>query len=184
MTDPGVWEIDIDLGLYLSTLADEITGIRTDLHEEREIERARVPTFFRLQNSGIIPTPTAPLGMNFGGPSAGYEWIIRGIIVGGLTWGTTAAGTAEVYITGLGSMAGTSSSSVGSVAAVRAISDLVDQSSTLPNKAFYGRDEMIVKENESISVVIVGGTAGQQYSSALRGQEVRTPAWKISALGI
>jgi hypothetical protein len=50
---------------------------------------------------------------------------------------------------------------------------MADQSASLPNKAFYGSEELVVQANESISVVIVGGTAGQQYVANCGIQVVR-----------
>lgn len=165
-------DIDVDLTASLGRLADKLDRDYDDRRREREIQRARVPTFVRLQNSGIIPTPTVPFGLAFGGPDAGFEWVVRRIVVGGLKWSTTAAGSAEVYVTGLGTTTGSASS--GGIAALTPLSDLVDQSASLPNKAFYGRDELVVKENESLVVVINTGTAAQQYVASVFAMVRRT----------
>lgn len=183
---------DFDTGASLEIkahLGHIAARLDADAEERRriiEIERARVPAFFRIQNNGIIPTPTAAMAINLGGPETGFEWVVRGLAVGGLTWSTTAAGTAEVYITGIGSLGGTSASasSPGSYASVRALSDIVDQASTLPAVKFYGRDQFVVKEGESLVVVILTGTAGQQYVANARAQLVRTAGWRSSSLGI
>lgn len=175
MTMPGL-EISGDLSVQLGRVASRLEDDAAERRQEREKARARVPAVVRIQNSGIIPTPTAPFGINIGGPDAGFEWVVRRIVVGGLTWTTTAAGTAEVYVTGLGAQWGTSGGGSGTVAGVRALADLVDQAASLPNKGYYGRDELVVKENESLVVVIQGGTAAQQYVATAGIQIVRTPA--------
>lgn len=170
--------IDIDahasLDLQLGRVADSLDRDAEERRRDREIQRARVPSLVRIQNSVVIPTPTVATGINMGGPDAGFEWVVRGLVVGGLTWSTTAAGTAEVYVTALGAQWGTSGSGAGTAAGVRALTDLVDQAATLPSKGFYGREQLVVKENESLVVVILTGTAGQQYAAALRAQVVRT----------
>lgn len=168
--------VEGDLSIQLGRVADRLDKDATERIKTREIARARVPSVVRIQNSGIIPTPTAAFGINMGGPDSGFEWVVRRIVVGGLTWSTTAAGTAEVYVTGLGAQWGTSAGGSGTAAGVRSLADLVDQASTLPNKAFYGRDELVVKENESLVIVILSGTAAQQYVASIGVQVVRTSA--------
>lgn len=170
MTIDAHGSLDIQIGRVAQQLEKDAVDRRCD----RETQRARVPSIVRLQNSGVIPSPTVPFGIAFGGPDAGFEWVIRRIVVGGLTWTTTAAGTAEVYVTGLGTQSGTTSA--GGIAAVRSLSDLVDQAASLPNKAFYGREELVIKENESLVVVINGGTAAQEYVASVGMQVVRTAA--------
>lgn len=172
--------LDVDahasLDLQLGRVADRLDCDAAERMRDREIARSRVASIVRIQNSVVIPTPTVASGINMGGPDAGFEWVVRGLVVGGLTWSTTAAGTAEVYVTALGAQWGTSGSGAGTVASVRSLSDLVDQAASLPSKGFYGREQLVIKENESLVVVILTGTAGQQYSAAMRVQVVRTVA--------
>ena len=168
--------VDADLSLSIGQLTKRLDSDADERRKDREIARARVPSIIRIQGSGVIPTPTAAFGINLGGPDPGFDWVVRRIVVGGLTWSTTAAGTAEVYVTGLGAQWGTSAGGSGTVAGVRSLADLVDQSASLPNKAFYGREQLVVKESESLVVVILNGTAAQQYSAAAAIQVVRTSA--------
>lgn len=164
------------LEISLGRLSDRLDKDAEERRRDRETARARAASIVRLQNSVTIPTPTTPSGINFGGPDAGFEWVVRRIIVGGLKWATTAAGTAEVYVTALGAQWGTTGSGAGTAAGLQSLADLVDQSASLPNKAFYGREELVVKENESLVVVINGGTAAQQYVATCGLQVVRTVA--------
>jgi hypothetical protein len=169
-------DFSVDLSASIGQLASEVRGLRADQERmrRREIKRARVPQTVRLQGSGICPTPTAPFGINFGGPDTGFFWIVRRIIVGGLTWTTSAAGTGEVYVTGLAGLPGVASSGAGTAAGIRALADLIDQAGTLPNKAFYGNSQVPVLANESLVVVVNGGTAGQQYVASTSIQLIRT----------
>lgn len=169
--------IDLEAGLSLNIgrlaeSADKLDRVARAMRA-REIERAREPFTVRLLTSGVCPTPTVPFGLQFGGPDPGFYWNVRRIVVGGLTWTTTANGTAEVYITGLAAAPGAAASGAGSVAAVRSLSDLVDQAATLPSKGFYGNGEMVVEANESLVIVVNTGTAGQQYTAAASVQVVR-----------
>lgn len=167
---------DLDINLQLGRVADRLDKDAEERRRDRETARARVPSIVRIQNSGVIPTPTAPFGLNMGGPDAGFEWVVRGLVIGGLTWSTTAAGSAEVYVSGLGAQWGTAAGGAGTAAGVRSLSDLVDQAASLPSKGFYGREQLVIKESESLIVVINGGTAAQQYVAAMRCQVVRTAA--------
>lgn len=156
-----------DLSASLGRLNARLDQDASERLENREIARARVPVITTFKSSAVCPTPTAPFVLGMGGPDTGFIFVVRRIIVGGLTWSTTAAGTAEVYITG-------SAYPSGSTGIVRNLTDMCDQSTALPNKAFYGRDEVVVKEGEWLSVVINGGTAAQQYTANCGVQVVRT----------
>lgn len=162
MTMPGL-DLSADISATLGRMDAKLDRDEARAIRRREIARARVPQFVRIQGSGICPTPTAPFGINLGGPDPGFYWVVRRIVVGGLAWSTTAAGTAEVYVTGLAGAQGVASSGTGSVAGVRALADLVDQASALPNKALYGNGQIQVLANESLVVVVATGTQAQQY---------------------
>jgi len=169
-------DFSVDLSASIGQLASEVRGLRADQERmrRREIKRARVPQTVRLQGSGICPTPTAPFGINFGGPDSGFFWIVRRIVVGGLTWATSASGSAEFYVTGLAGLPGVASSGIGTAAGVRALSDLIDQVGSMPAAKFYGNSQVPVLANESLVVVVAGGTAGQQYVASTNIQLIRT----------
>lgn len=167
-------DISAALGRIDSKLDRDEEQHQRRLLRAREIKRARIPAPVRLQGSGVCPTPTASFGIGFGGPDPGFFWTVRRVVVGGFQWGTTAAGSAELYVTGLAGLAGVIHSGTGSVASVRALNDLVDQAATLPSKGFYSNEQIIVQANESLVIVIVGGTAGQQYSASAQVNVVRS----------
>ena len=174
---PGV-ELDLDVGPL-----EIMAGIRTELtklnrHNEawhrREIARSRVPIIVRQFTSATIPTPTARTGISFGGPDPGFYWLLRRLIIGGVTWKTTAAGTAEIYVTALG--AGQGQAATGPIVNGLALNDMVDQAPALPAKAFYSNEQVPIQEQENLVVVIDSGTAGQVYSVTGQFQVFRTVA--------
>ena len=122
-------------------------------HARQEWERSRVPSYVKQVSNAIIPSSGANTGIGLTGPRAGYFMILRRLIVGGLTWETTAAGTSDVYVTAL---------STGAISALT-LSDMVDNSAFLPNKAYYSNQQVVILAGEHLEIVIVGGTVGQQY---------------------
>lgn len=159
-------EIDIDLGPIeiMAGLKAELSTMNKQNKEawrQRELARTRVPMSVRQFASAAIPSPTVRTGISFGGPDPGFYWLLRRLIVGGVTWKTTAAGTAEVYVTALA--AGQGQAAVGPIINGLALSDMVDQAATLPAKAFYSNQQVIIQEQENLVVVIDTGTANQQY---------------------
>lgn len=168
--------IDVDLGPIevMASIGTEVRKMNDNFKKWRQAEmrRSQLPSDDRINTSVTIPTPTARTGISLGGPSAGYYWLLRRLIVGGTTFKTTAAGTAEVYVTGLGSDTG--SAITGPIITALALTDLVDQATTLPNKAFYSNRQVIVQANENLMVVIDSGTAGQLYIASAQFEVHRT----------
>ena len=155
-----------DLSVQLGHIAKGIDKMNNSARRDREIARARLPFSARFVASGTCPTPTAPFALNFGGPDAGFYWVVRRITAGGLTWSTTAAGSTEFYVHGYAGAPGSLTSGGNSIAGVRALSDIVDQATAMPVSRFYSSEQLIVQPNESLSVVVLTGTAGQQYVAA------------------
>lgn len=120
------------------------------------------PVNFRAQGSAIANSDgVAMIQLSPGGPDQGHIWIVHSIVVGGDTWGTSAAGTAELYVSAMDLR------TLGS--ASPPLTDLVDQATALPLPALYGNQQVTARASERIYMRIVGGTSGQQYSCATRG---------------
>jgi hypothetical protein len=175
---PGL-ELDLDLGPI-----EIMAGVKAELsemnrhnaaeaeHRRRETARARVPIDARLITVGT-GSDAADLLLSVGGPDPGFYWLLRRLVIGGLLWDTTAAGDAEVYITGLSFPMG----SAGLLpAGTLGLSDLVDHAATLPNIAYYSTHHMIVQANENLVALIGGATNAQQYVMAAQFQVFRTIA--------
>lgn len=153
-----------DIGLKLGHLNDTISKDTA----ERRRARENTPIPYKMSNVVAIPTPTAPTAISLGGPEKGFFWELRTLTIGGLTFGTTAAGTAEVYAT---------SQTEQAIAQNRNLSDLVDQATALPIVGGYSSGQIILQESERLRVVIVGGTAAQQYTAVAFWRQYRTTAY-------
>jgi hypothetical protein len=163
MSDTG---LGIDFSFALSAQLGELhNAIRQDRLDRIRAAKENTPKPFRQQNAAFIPTPTAPTGIGLGGPSNGYMYELRSITIGGLTFTTAAPGTAEVYSSAQGS---------GLVATTRDLTEIVDQATALPIVGGYSTGQVILQFPEKLSVVIVGGTAGQQYTAVAFWREYRT----------
>lgn len=171
----GPLEVVASLGVELGRLNDRYDRDRLEERRRREAMRARVPADVRFQTSVTIPTPTQRTAMSLGGPDAGFYWLVRRLVIGGVTFKTVAAGSAEIYVTGLAPPYGTAG--VGPIVAGLAMTDIADQFATLPTPAgrgFYSNRQMVVQENENLVVVIDTGTAGQVYVAAAQIEFHRT----------
>lgn len=143
-------EVDVagfaTFGIQLGHLTDELAQQRRD-------REARKPLFVYQSDSCIIPA-SGNGHMGWAGPASGRIWLLRRLVVGGISWGTSAAGSCEVYVVAMPGV---------NVAALRPLNNLVDEAASLPNKAPYSNEQIVVRHNEGIHLVIVGGTVAQQY---------------------
>ncbi len=171
-------EVDVQLGPIMAGVRAELSILNAhnaarQSERDREAARAKVPATVRQFASVVIPTPTARVGFGFPGPRAGFYWMVRRLVIGGVTWKTSAAGTAEVYVTGLPS---------GAIAGLQ-LGDLVDEASAstpaLPSVAFYSDQQIVIQAGEHLEVVIDTGTAGQLYVASCQIQAFRTIAAEI-----
>lgn len=171
----GPLEVVAGLSLELNRMNDRYERDALAERRKREAMRARMPAYVRFQTSVVIPTPTVRTAMSLGGPDAGFYWLVRRLVIGGVTFKTVAAGSAEIYVTALAPPFGTAG--VGPIVAALAMTDIADQYATLPTPAgrgFYSNSQMIVQENENLVVVIDTGTAGQTYVAAMQVEHHRT----------
>lgn len=142
-------DIEADLGplhLAIGTLSDEIKDLK---HRLLSMQDDLVKS-----GAGICPTPTATFAIDLNGPTAGYRWEVRNIMVGGSDITTAPAGVAWVAI-----MADVPSANV----PIFAVRDFTH--GALPQSAFYGARELVIPDTERLWIIITGGTAGVQYSA-------------------
>lgn len=121
------------------------------------------PIQLRLRASGTSDANGDNFVIDLGGPSVHRLWEIRGVVIGGLTWSTTVAGSGELYI---GSNPTTA----------RSLADLVDQASgsspALPSVATYSSGQVVLRNPERLYFVVVSPTASTQYVAGARGFDV------------
>jgi hypothetical protein len=106
--------------------------------------------------------------LDLGGPAPSRMWIVRRLIVQGISWSTTAAGSCNVHVTT------TSQPVPGGL-------DIVDNSTALPNKAFYSGWQLVLVNPQRLIVEIVGGTSTQVYAATGMGEDIPLFGVKVVA---
>jgi len=137
--------------------ARETQRMRKQLDASRTVQ----PVLFRAQGRTTVDSNGYGFFRINPRPAIGHVWEVRSLVVGGVTWGTTAAGTCEVYISGMDLEL--------LVDASPPLTDLIDQATSLPLPSFYSTGQFTVRPPEQIAVRIVGGTSGQEYVATARG---------------
>ena len=151
-------KLDLSIGSV-----DKLTG---QLARPRKRKPPAQPVFGRVRASVVVGSSgVAVMRFDQGGPTQGYFWYIRSIVIGGENPLTTAAGKAFVYV-----IAGHSAEEIGTLAGL-GLSDWRDQATSLPNVAFYGRGELPLRFNERLSIVLSGATGDQQYVAAAQFEQ-------------
>lgn len=147
---------EVDIGARLVVSLDGLKASQDQLAAELGAARARAarrPTHARQTASVVIPAAGAAI-IDLGGPTSGRLWQVRSIAVGGPTPLAAAGGTAFVFVAPTGAGLGGLSTA-----------QWRDQTLTLPNAAFYGAEQLIVRTNEHLLIVIAGGTVGTNYQA-------------------
>lgn len=130
---------------------------------------AQTPVQYVTQGSAVIDA--AGLGVvafTPAGPDQGHFWYVRSLVVGGATWDTAAAGSAEVYASAMDLRLMRDASPP--------LTDLIDQATALPLPAKYGRGELTLRNPERLFVRFVGATPGQEYTASIRLEDVQEAA--------
>jgi hypothetical protein len=113
-----------------------------------------MPTLGREVKTGTV-NATGSAFIDIVAPPSGSLIMIHSIVVAGLTPVTTVAGEAYIYI--VGASFGTLYETPASLGS----GDLRDYTASLPSVAFYGREQLTLRNPEKLIVVLNGCTAGQ-----------------------
>lgn len=132
------------LELHLSRLHD---AVRANAHRP-----APIPLDVRIPKSSTIPASGIDY-IDLGAPPQGQRWLVRSIVVGGLTQATAALGQADVYV----------SASKPTSLSLADWHDSTGTGNTLPAIAFYDGRNLVVMPPEHLYIVITNGTPTQQY---------------------
>lgn len=146
---------DFLVGAKVDLIA-KLDEINTRLKSIEEIEnryQREGPVQVNLQGNASTLAVVATIFIDLGGPTFGRVWEVRQLAVGGLTWATTVAGTAQIQV----------APAVQNAAAP--VGTLQDVANALPEIAFYSAGQFRVVYPNRVYVVIVGGTASTQYSA-------------------
>jgi hypothetical protein len=155
--DAGVGA-DIELGGFsLQTMlgmAASLDGIHTQLKELRNLEEAYQFGAVRVKLTGVATTDAAgdSLEIGLGGPQYGRLWQINSLVIGGVLWTTTVAGTALVFLTATKTV-------------TPALPDIVDEAGSLPSVSQYSTGQIIVRHPQHIRLVVLTPTASTQYAA-------------------
>ena len=158
-------ELDLELVAGLKAAI----GANTDALEKMRRDRlSQIPIDTLLKASGVGPASgNLALSDPQHGPSMSRLWLVRRCIVGGTSWGAMVAGTFELYATGLPGL---------QCASLRPLDELVDESSGLPNKAYYSNRQVVVFPNQTLIGVIVGPGSGTNYVMAIQAEDYAVAA--------
>jgi hypothetical protein len=141
----------LDLKTGIGVLRDEITLL---IKAEYEYQQ-RGPLFVQLRASAAADSSADDLVLDLGGPAVGRIWEVRRLIVGGVTWDTTASGNAQIFILANPPMLNIDPP----------LTELADQATTLPAKNFYSTGQFILRNPSRLIVLIDSPTASQVYAA-------------------
>jgi hypothetical protein len=160
-------EIDADLLLRIGDALDAVVKETVSTRRAIQDSTTRANTY-RMYGSATADTSGNALIVLDACPQ-GYRWVVRHVVVGGVTWETTAAGNAQLLVT--------SSPPTNNVDGPVSLANVVDATNNpgasagtgLPSIAFYDEGDMIVLQpGEWLCVYVYGGTSAQQYVATAR----------------
>jgi hypothetical protein len=114
------------------------------------------PVTTRQVGSGVFPA-TGNLVITLGSPDAGTRWTVHSFALGGTDINVSATGKFGLYVSGYVAS--------GFSPGMSALVDGAEWGATpdMPYTNQYGSDQIIINDQETIYVVVFGGTAGQTY---------------------
>jgi hypothetical protein len=149
----GVELGDVSLGA-VAALGASVDSLTKHMRNVAKIEEEYQ---FGVRDNQIRKSVTSPSSGNFsiglGGPAFGREWQLRRLVIGGALWSSVVAGSAILVI--------------GSVPAgemTPPLPDIVDDSASLPNAAFYSTRQVVLRHPNHLYVVILSPTASTVYA--------------------
>ena len=142
-------EMFIDVGLNLGKQVEESGRATRRLLDRLE---GNTPVDYSTATSGVYPS-SGTMMLTFGSPDQGTFWEVESVAVGGGDQNVAIAGTAGLYISGY----------IPTISGSPGMSSMIDQATSLPNVGFYGGRQCLVQDQESLVLVIFGGTPGTQY---------------------
>ena len=137
-----------DVGIELGRKVDEQVNATRELWDALQ---TGTPSYYSPSASATANASGQAI-LDLGSPDQGTYWEVMSVVVGGVDYTTTAAGTAGLYIS-----AGNSASSAGGM------TNLIDFATALPNSAFYSTRQVWVNDQEHLLLIVNGGTSGQLY---------------------
>jgi len=148
--DPGGAGFEVIFGLK-AALGDFTDELRKDREARARANRLAIDV---RKPASVTSGAAGNAVMSIDGPLMGQVWLLRRLVIGGTNWGSTVAGTAEIYATAL----------MPSMCLVaRPINELVDQAPLLPNLNTYTGRQVTLRPNESLVIALIAPTASTVY---------------------
>lgn len=139
----------LQINKKLGSLADVYAKL---IKKELDYEKMG-PVFVPLQGVVNVDAAQDPGYVDLGGPAYGREWLVRQLVIGGLLWSTTVAGTGLALVQANPPQAGQ----------VPGLANVQDAFGTMPAVHFYSSSQFRIRNPQHIFVAIVGGTASTPY---------------------
>lgn len=138
-------ELTLEALAKLTTATGEVRDeIKKLIKAEYEYQQ-RGPLFIPIGGSATSPA-TGNFAIDLGGPAPQRRWELRALIVGGLLFSSTVAGTGVLYQNATNQGSNEPS-----------LSNVEDQTATLPKVAFYSSGQVVVRFPNRL-YVFIGGT--------------------------
>lgn len=122
------------------------------LQDQREYQR-RGPVYVPIGGAGTSTSSGSTLAIDLGGPAALRRWELRQIIIGGVLFSSSVAGSAELVQSP--SLAGVNEP---------ALANVEDQAAALPKIAFYSSGQVLVRHPNHLFVVILSPSVSTTYT--------------------
>jgi hypothetical protein len=164
-----VLDIEVDAELLLK-LTDAVSSLASEVAQTKAavVRSTARPNSYKVAGSAVADTAGNALILLDACPQ-GQRWVLRHLVVGGITWLTAAAGNAQVLVT-----SGQPQSTPDAPVSIQNTEDATNNpgagaGSGLPSIAFYDQGDMITLDaGDWLSVYVTGGTSTQQYSAWAR----------------
>jgi hypothetical protein len=157
MSDVLGAHLDVEVGEFMLRVGADLDSVKRSLESVRENDeklwrRLQFGTPVKLKRAQSVVIPASGNSyIDLGSPDSGTWWDVEAVAIGGSDYNVVAAGEAGLYVT---------SQSQG---VSPGLADLLDFSTTLPNRAFYGHRDVVAMEREHVGIYITGATAGEIY---------------------
>ena len=166
MSDEGAG-IGFEVIAHLGTAVEKLQATFDDWVRQQNDYQFKGPRPVQFRGS-CAAASDGSADLNLGGPAPGRMWVVRRLIVQGISWSTSAAGSCNVHVTT------TQKPVPGGL-------DIVDNSTALPNKAFYSGWQVVLVNPQILVVEIVGGTSTQVYAATGMGEDIPLFGVKVVA---
>jgi hypothetical protein len=160
-------ELSLDALIEIKSGLSEISGLMGKLFRLQTDYQQRGPIYVPVGGQAASNSSGSTFAIDLGGPAALRRWELRQLVVGGVLFSSTVAGTALLI----------QSSSIAG-ANEPPLPNVEDQAAALPKIAFYSSGQVLVRHPNHLFVVVLNPTASTTYTvggEALDAPDVALP---------